>query len=87
MSGSYTITRVGKAVVVRWPMTSSDAARVCGVSDDDWEKFHRFINKEWRPYLKSLRVLKDGDTQQARYLVEKQHAQQAAQHFGLTVPK
>jgi hypothetical protein len=87
MSESYTITRVGKEVVVRWPMTSSDAARVCGVSDDDWEAFHRFINEEWRPYLKRLRVAKEGDTQQARYRVEKEHAQRAAQRFGLTVPK
>jgi hypothetical protein len=86
MTESYTITRVGKEVVVSWPMTSSDAARVCGVSDDDWEAFHRFINEEWRPYLKRLRVPKEGETQQARYLVEKEHAQRAAQRFGLAVP-
>lgn len=84
--GSYTILREGKEVVVRWPMSSADALRVCGFSDADGETFREFINGEWRPYLKHLRVPKSGDSQSSHYLVELTHAQQAARRFGLVVP-
>lgn len=84
--GSYEIPREGKRVRVNWPMSSADALRVCGFSDEGGERFREFINNEWRPYLQHIGVPKTGDSQSAHYLVELTHAQQAARRFGLVVP-
>jgi hypothetical protein len=84
--GSYEITREGKRTRVNWPMSSADALRVCGFSDEDGERFREFINNDWRPYLQHIGVPKTGDSQSAHYLVELTHAQQAARRFGLDVP-
>jgi hypothetical protein len=76
----------GKEKEVDWPMSASEAARVCGISDDNWGDFHFRVNNQVRPELRKMGVLKSGSRPQDHYIVEKKHAQKMAMKLGLRYP-